>query len=476
MRKLCVVSFETDVEIVSKLTAKLNVKLAVTDGQNLRDADTGTPLNRLDIGARCLGGVVVDHKNAEPLERFLSALAAVCALEPLSIITVTDPQASDAALEVAHFVNAGLNTIANRQANRIVDLSHALTSVRKLQDETLSSFRAIESFVWSNSLNTRTLSLSLAPSSNSSLQMEAGQFLVQRLPVSSVGLSDVEILCATTSQHETGTLTVILRTLEDDEEHARWIVDAPHLPEKSLRLSLPIALSSDSRTPVIELSLSGSMALSIERAMAHPDPRFQPQLNGESSDRVIAMRIWSSIPGSMATLPVNGTLPLAGVRKKVERRVIDGSMLSTAESLTPDGNGSMYSEGGAAIQVHPMPDGISAMCLRKSVPAETCQVSARIHTDSEDAQDVEYAIALLPSSEKIGPARLDQMIQNLCSEWVVLKPGARGEVHFFAKEPLQETYDLALLTRLSVRPGVNSYCWAKFDNIRLVTIRRETNE
>ena len=461
------VVFEGDADGISAFSGQKSVGFVVTDGDAFVTVDTRSAVNPLEVSTRCLGGLVIHADSHVPLERALKAIAEATGIGMLPIADVTDMPSAEAGTALAQFVAEQLNEIVIRQARRIADLSSALTSVRRVHEETLNAFKRIEAFVSGNNLNSRTPSLTLSPKGTASLRLRPGQQVVQRLPVSSEGLSDIEIFCAALPARASGTLTAVLRTLEDDVEHASWIVASEGISGQTLRFCLPVALSSDVRSPVLELDWHGTTQLTLEYAVAHPDERFQAQLDGTPAVNVLAMRIWTYLPGSMAPLPVNGILPSATSDTGLCKRVLDSAMLATALNITLQSTGSEFLADHAAIQVHPMPEGISAMCVRGAIPEGAVQVSARIYTASDQAQDIEYALALLPFLKTTKELVFDQTLPDLCSDWVMLKPDSKGEVHLFMQDPLAASHDLVLMTRLARRPGDTAYGWARFDNIRI---------
>ncbi|WP_139257581.1 DUF6212 domain-containing protein [Natronohydrobacter thiooxidans] len=473
--RFTILATEADLAGIGGFPGQRSVDFVVTDGSGFMSADMPSALNPLDVAARCLGAVVAHADSQGPVEQALKVLSEASGLDMLPIADVTDMPTAEAGAALAQFIAEQLNAITIRQARRIVDLSSALKSVRSVHEETLSAFKKIEAFVSGNNLCSRTQSLTLAPTASVSLKLRAGQQVVQRLPVSSEGLSDIEIYCAALPKRSSGILTAVLRTLEDDVEHASWIVSAEEISGPTLRFCLPVALSSDIRSPVLELGWDGSTVLPLGYAMAHPDERFQAQLDGMPAVNVLAMRLWTYLPGSMAPLPVDGILPASTNETDLRKCVLDSALLATVVNMTPESAASEYVADRAAIQVHPLPEDISAMCIRRGIPKGAVQVSANIHTASDQAQNIEYALGLLPSSETAKPLTFDQTLPEQSSDWVLLTPDSKGEVHLFMQEPLADVHDLVLMTRLAKRPGDAAYGWARFDNIRIQILAPEAD-
>jgi hypothetical protein len=300
------------------------------------------------------------------------------------------------------------------------------------------------------------------------LILAEGQTLTQRLPVSSVGLSDVAIFIDEIDYPEEAKVAVALLTREDNARRAHWILTGPQLAKGPLRLALHKALQIPPLTPYLEVTWLGAGQIQLSSSMYHPDPRHQPDIDGTSLPQVLAVQCWSCLPGLDAPLPMGAHLPSAAEARPPRLRVIDADVLATAVDLTPESKHSRYVDNKKAVVVHPMPQGTSIMRIAACIPAGTTNVAARICTIAEQASVIEYALAIAPSERNGAAVPFDPTSASATrTPWVALRPKEPGELHLPLAEALETANDLFLMTRLATQPGNADWGWAAFDQIRV---------
>jgi len=459
---------EQDVELVTSLG--LPVELAVLDecGAEVVSATDRAVYSVHELATRCIGTAASSATGMTAVEQFLPSIAEAAGTEPppLCDLTRVKPEAREA--ELLRFLTESLTGLLERQARRSADLSRSLATLRQSHSQMQAAFAQVEKFVLDNNLAQRTDALSLLPGHDMApLELREGDILVQRLPISSAGLSDVAVFIEDVDIADQGTLSITLLTKEDDKVRGHWTLSGPHIKEGPVRLALHSALEASALTPILELSWEGEGALWLATSLSHPDPRLQARIGGRSDPRVLALRCWSYLPDSKAPIPASAHLPADPGTDPRRSRILDDLVLGQAEDLTPESKHSRFLADKGALLVHPMPQGVSAMRLSAGAPAGTVHLDARIRTLQNQAPMIEYAMGIAPSEQAgFRPQTFEPDDLVAVTPWVTLSPQANGELHLPLETALSDDHDLVLMTRLAVQPGDTSWAWSTFSRIR----------
>lgn len=347
-------------------------------------------------------------------------------------------------------------------ARRNVSLQRSIAELRKQHTQMQSAFSALERYVYDAGVMHRSLTLELMPAADElPLALPPGGALVQRLPCSSSGLSDLAISIDESCLPAEGDLVVSLATLEDEQVHAQWTVSGTEIETGWLRFSLPVSLEADERTPVLRVEWQGQLDLALGAAMHHPDPRFQATIDGASQNMVLAIRAWSYVAGCEAPASEDGHLPN---HNPVRRRLISAERLSKAENLTPACTVFQFLDDSKALLVHAVPDGPSVARIGASVGVGVSHISASIMTRNEQAPDLDYAIAVAPAQTTRDVPQFEPLKR---SPWLRLSAMHIGEVHLYLPEPIEATHDLYLMVRPSEGVTDVSWSWSTFFAIAL---------
>jgi hypothetical protein len=355
-----------------------------------------------------------------------------------------------------------------RVATRAVDLNRQLALLRQQQDATQSAFQRLENFAYQHQLTQRQLDATFAPVVGSpDLVLAPGSLLAQRLPGGSVGLSDVSLRIADGAMPRSGALECWLESPDLGRELARWIIPVDRITPGWLRLALDVALDADPVSLVLHLHWTGNADLHIESAMAHPDVRFRPVLDGIARGCVPAMQLWHHLAGSRAPMSAMGVRPLGsgkpnmgGVIRRVEAQELARAVnLDTLKTDVP------LFEGGDALLVHVLPDRMSCAILAVA-QAGARQISATICTRHPDGPPVEYAIAVLPDQLRPLKARQEPKFPaNLHSGWVRTRAMQPLQATLILPEPLESSADIYLMTRLPAGHRSDAFGWSTFSDL-----------
>lgn len=357
-----------------------------------------------------------------------------------------DPGAEGARSAVLAWLAARLLDERDRLARRNVSLTRGMAELRRTHRETQEAFRTLESYVGDTARAPRQLAGSLeAGTPAPRLPLQDGDMLEQRLPVSSVGLSDVALLLAGPAPAGEGRLEAVLELAESGAVAAHWLLPARALQPGWLRLSLPVALGADPQTPLLRLSWSGAERLSVASGCRSADPRFRMQHNGAPRPEALAVKSWKALPGAAAVLPAEGH-PAAGGRPE-PRWMIGRSLLERAEPVATDPEAVRFSTELGGLLVCPGPEAaVAAARLPGACRAGVQRITGGAETKQAEGPAVEYALAVAPAGAA-GPAGLPEFAPGWRSDWVRLQPAQWSELRLFLPEPLEARADLYLLTR-----------------------------
>lgn len=439
------------------------------------------PLSDIQQNALCILAASPDGlRQAETFcARFVTELGA----EPLLLIDLSDTHPDQRQAKVLSQIVDVLLQERLRAAQRQVELLRDMAHLRADFEELSNAFGLLEGFVQEAELDHRQLRQDLAPASNTKpVTLPAGTVLHQRLPGKSSGISDIGLHVAQAPAGSGGQLLIGLHALEKGETLADWAIDQGDLSAGWLGLPLEVALGPDNTTLQLRLEWTGTAPLELDWSLRHPDPRYCLQLGEESEakpnddeDRVLALQLWTYIPGCTPPHSSDG----AGVK------VLAQGALKAARNLNPENTDTKFLDEQNALQVHPVQGDLAAALLCDAVGSGVNEVSASIHSLSEQGADIEYAIAVAPTSARIDPAgnkrafirrrsALGPSLNSLLdspgarkSEWYRLSAGQKGQIRLLLQEPAGSAMDLYLITRMADHQLPPSWAWAAFSSVTL---------
>lgn len=441
-------------------------------------------LNALCVLATSPGGL----ESVELLrDRFRTELGA----EPPLLVDLTETAPGERrACVLTRIIDALLQERADA-ARRQVELLRDVCHLREAHEDLHRSFALLEGFVREADLDHRQLTRELPPAINArSVVISSGTTLHQRLPRKSSGISDIGLHVARPPADAQGQLLVALLVTGSGEKLADWTLQGPDLEPGWVRLPLERAVGPDDKTVDIRLEWTGATPLELDWSLRHPDPRFCIRADAtdspeQSEDRVLALRLWTYIPGCAAPLPADGaSSDQAGLT------VLPRNRLAAAQNLNRGNEFTRFLEEDGVLIVHPQQNDLSAALLSEAVGPMTTRVTADIKSLSEKADDIEFAMIIAPPDARLHPDGLRRWpgrrrgtvrkaLEGLMgaenvhkSEWYRLGGNERGRFDVILPTPPRTAMDLYLITRMSDPGKPPLWAWAAFSS---VTLSREGN-
>lgn len=358
-----------------------------------------------------------------------------------------------------------LLTSYKKQAKYITNLSKSLAQLRHSHEQSLNSFVKLEKFLSTVVKTPRWEFLTLPPSTNNlPLQITSDQILVQRIPCSSTGISDIAININKKSIINNADKLELKLFLEESEDCiATWIIPGFDLQEGWLRLSLERSLNSDSQTPLLELSWSGKNSLFLNTSIHNPDPRFCVSINDQKASNTIQLRIWKYIEGCLCSIPQDGFLPQTNDNhfKMLSIKKMQTALIPNTDNLTIS-----WIKDKKSLQVHPLLSTPTIACIEHITVENYTEITADIETISERATDIEYAIGIAPSSNYKKSKNIQVSdIKNL-SAWVKIPALTKSQLVLNIRNlNKKEIYNLYLITKVPNEVKTDAFAWATFSNI-----------
>lgn len=361
--------------------------------------------------------------------------------------------------QILNEILAAENTILNGEANRLsqrnVKLLREMAVLRASYEEDLEAFRRLEGYCFSSGKISQELAFAIEPKGEK-IQLTANTSPVsQRLLCDSVGFSGFSIFVSDV-QEDVGFLLVHLKTLEDESVVEKWIIPSDKLHEGWMDFSLSTCMSIDKRTLLLEVQWEGEGSAGLSLGLSHPDYRTCASQGEVRYSRTLAIRGWRGLPNTTPIHSGKFHYPGSFQQKKI---VLGSARLAAVENLSGIDDFVKYIEPNS-ILVHPISQYPSLAKLSNVIPAGAISVSAKIGTHNSQATRVEYAVVISPHS-----SNENNISQNAVrSEWVGVDPLVDSQVHIFLNQPIEDSWDLYLATRIEEAKS-NAFCWAYFKEI-----------
>lgn len=350
-----------------------------------------------------------------------------------------------------------LTGIAAHRVLHVVELTSALSQVRRELDVCQSAFSALEKSALRRAEIEARLALDLQPCGDTIDLQHSPTGISQALPLNSSGLAEVGFHIAAHDAGEAGTVEILLTTLEDSRIHHRWSLVGVDVRVGWNYLRLPLSLEADSLTPQLCIRQLQPFACSLSLGPTHPTSHIKAP-NGVAltgaGERVLALRA-SSAGASLEFLPlfckgkaqgaleVKWQLSFDQVRDHVHR-----SLPSNLVSLVSPGE---------MIQVHPGDGSDTSIRLASACPKFATRLECLVETIHALSGIVEYRIEVV----EIGGMSVGSPTVLADSGWLPVSPCAAQGISLFFSSTSPVATDIVLSTRNP--PGVsNSHSWATF--------------
>ena len=373
----------------------------------------------------------------------------------------------------------------NAYAGHVSRLSRELFHFRTEHENLLNAFAAIEGYLSATNIQPYRMVFENLPASPHSIVSPV--FVRQLLPVSSLGLSTVEIHVGDwqRSVQMVAGLSIELRTIEDGQLHETWRLPLEDIVPGWLALPFKSGLVGHPRTPELVIRPIANIGVLPDLALGELQPLrdFQAEstVAGEqpSWGRSLALRLWAGIPG---VRPPALTVRLPEKSEhfaRVTDVAVPFTMLAQASQLSSHWQPSFqpvnYIAALQALEVHPAPSGVMwARIPNVTIGSIPVRISVLCVVRSADAAPVEFAFAF-------AGRETSDAIQHVDADW---EPA--GQPGFTASEwrsvsfqkpalihvrPIDQTQngDLYLGTRMAGGAS-NAFAWACFQSIRLTLL------
>ncbi|WP_378944788.1 DUF6212 domain-containing protein [Paracoccus sp. R86501] len=435
------------------------------DELDFKDED-GNRLSFETVAIRTTGCLALSAEGADELQKLSDVWQKATGAPAPEVLTTAMADAAKLRVSILEWLVAHITAERGASAVRSARFMRELGILRRQHEETQAGFRDLEAFLYRNVSQKRILDITLSPvAAQPPIVLNGGMQLVQRLPATSIGLSDVSLYIANETAPADGVLHVSLSSPDSGQTLAIWEVPAQSLSQGWLRLSMERALGSDAVTVLLRVAYQGTGSVRMAASFQHPEERFQPLLDDRRSANVPALQVWRWIAGASAPLAATAILPIGG-RNRL-RRVL-GETLTMARDLNNLTRTMELQPDSSALLVHVLEDRTAGGILSGVALPGARHIYADIKTYHGGADNIEYRIALAPPADRPHQSGdLPNFESRLMSEWVRMTPLEDGQVHLVLPDPLDVPCDVYLLTRLPEGVHNNAYGWSTFANLTL---------
>ena len=360
--------------------------------------------------------------------------------EPPAQIEIND---SGDQLDLAPYLLPLLAQSWRDSAARTTGLMRELALLRGTFEQAQTAFARLESFLYQSGRAERSQIISLPHLPGRNLVLLSKDSPVeQRLPIESASLSDIAFLIIELPRCA-GTLNARLELQESATVVAQWAISESDLAKGWVRLSLSRALGTDAQTPVLSLDWNGQEPVKLAPSFHHPDIRFR----ATDSSAVLALNLWTYIPGAAAPLPAEGVAQLSDA--PAVRWSIGASSLRDAINLNLRDDLVEFTDWRKSLAVRPVSPKPSAVRLDNVARPGLLYLRGGVKTEGEFGPNVEYCYAIAPKAKRLTQrGTLPEFSAGMTSEWLRLRPNEWADLTLFLAKPLEEVCDLYLLSRL----------------------------
>jgi hypothetical protein len=393
--------------------------------------------------------------------------------------------ANDDAYAVVERLYRDQCTTLHRVARQHVGALRRLTALRRANEELQNCFAGLERVLPQDARGMTQVFADEPPLAATKLKLGwSSGGLAQTLPVSSTGLSAVELLLGDIRASDHGKLHVHLISLENHAVLDRWTLPLDEVasgwtmfcltrplvgPTRTLELRLDVECDADVNVGV---TLGGGRTIEPFRAR-------DPAGGKIAAQHGLAMRVWCG--DSETAFARHPQVILADAREAAGTGQVEVPLSptlmarvehATAQTVRFDFEPVTHIPYRVAVGVHPAPHGVTL--ARLDLPADTVVFAARaeLQVGSDKANPVEFAMvlatdldramALLEDPEKAEPI-------EAVSPW---HRAAFGEAPVIEASPAQPTtreLKLFLATRMPTGT-THHFAWARFRDLRLRVI------
>ena len=360
-------------------------------------------------------------------------------------------------------------------AERIATLQKQYFNLRTLHENMQNAFATVEDYLSQAKLPPLQLNFDNQPvkkliDPTNFVDSHSPQ-LKQLLPLSSRGLAMVELHVVKKYDNVSGHLTVQLTACEDNSCFAKWQIPYQQLPDGWLNLDLPVIDLGRKREVELIITwytnIGPAPALSLGQIQHIPEVQAR---NGETRlDRSLAFRIWTGLPGTRkVTNPYLLTIDEKD-KKSIRLGYLGQGTMTTVREVTPNLPTDEYAhiqvlDNGAEILTHPRSDGTSTIAILPfCFPINANHLTATIATKHEDADIVEYAMAIIkPGTDP--KTSLNSNSALAFSGWIAVEANIPRQISIQLNSKIDEPCHIVIATKLAEGsvPFCAWACWLNF--------------
>ncbi len=320
--------------------------------------------------------------------------------------------------------------------------------------ETLSDFQSV---LWRIE-DSRSLAYEVACGDNA-IALEQ-DILIQTLPISTRGLTDVELHLAEKPVRPL-TLRLDLLQVETNEILHRWTRSHPDLSAGWNRFSLPIALMGPRLGGALHVARDdGDAPMRLSLANPTANEKARARLGAETQPSPLAFRLWQALPGALNRDPVTGRV--GGGWRMLTRSEMTAMALAPGFGRELSYPFEIFAVSYPELRLHPLMGKV--LVARTPAPAEPDIVGmrARVSVPDHRAQPIDFRIAYAPT----GSAR--EPDPSFSSEWTTVQPGREATLLVKFEDNLPMTGELSFAVRMA-RSAINhDYCGVRWRSIELL--------
>jgi hypothetical protein len=377
--------------------------------------------------------------------------------------------------------------VAAEQATR---LWRELYQLRQAHENLQDQFNAVEGFLSRKNLQPTELIFENPVVEEQGGRQQIGPLtrLTQILPVSSLGLSAIEIYVLD-NEHAgkiASDINVQLRTLEDGVVRGEWRLPRKVLSSGWITLGLPKTLSGMRRTPELVISCGPDSDLSaLGLGPTQPIHEFCVTYDGgRTLPHSLAFKAWSGLPGFRPVHAGRLIEPLSSEPEELVRATaLPLSALMAAEDLSELGYSLeyelvRYENNKAGVLCHPPPDGATLARLGRIDTTDLIGVSCMVALDHEMAAPVSFALIVSDADENAVRDRLagrtDQNDPDRVFEWTGWHSlAATEQSHLHVMGNFADREDLRIFVATSMaKNDPNYYAWAMFSSFSALRMKQ----
>ena len=294
--------------------------------------------------------------------------------------------------------------------------------------------------------------------------------LVQRLPVSPMGVGVLDLKVSGVSPEAQGVLHVELFAQGRRNALQRWSLESAQLTPGWISLRAERAIATGAMEMRLELRWDGEAAQAPLMELSTPTPLDEYAAKSDDASgapRPLALRVWSFAPGSrLPTEDFQEGSENTGMQDEAPLQFgLSFKEFSRTELLEPLGLDLGFSLVAfrpqvGDILVHPNASGPTVAVIRDVPIAKAKGLKAIVYVDHKKAHPVEFGLALAPSQP------IDFKSAELIKSWTRVGHSVFAEAIGHVEEGVGP-YDLVMATRM-VDGADPDLAWALFKKIEVI--------